>query len=195
MSELNVCVLGDGIVKGVGDTEMLGWAGRLLKRTATDHGPINYYNLGIPGQSSVDVAERLSELEVRLPQGADNRLILSFGLNDTELLNGQPRQSNQHSLEALKNIILQTRTRYKMLMVGPVPVYEPQRNARLKRLNALFHDLCLKARVPYIDLFSALIDDIDYRRDLARHGKIYPSDSGYEKIYDLIWNDRSWWFN
>ncbi|TCS43002.1 GDSL-type esterase/lipase family protein [Reinekea marinisedimentorum] len=194
-SELNICVLGDGFVKGVGDREMRGWAGRLMIETGRSLGPLNYYNLGIPGQSTAAVAERLNELAPRLPVGADNRLILSFGVEDTALEDGKPVLSNQQSVAALKQILLQTRPHYKMLMVGPPPVYDPQRNARIKRLNTLFHALCMKARVPYISIAPALQDDIDYRRDLVKNGKTYPSDIGYRKIYELILNDRSWWFN
>lgn len=194
-SELNICVLGDGFVKGVGDSEMRGWAGRLMLQTSKSLGPVNYFNLGVPGQSTAAVAERINELAPRLPLAADNRLILSFGVEDTALKDGKPVLSNQESLAALKQILIQTRPHYKMLMVGPPPVYEPQRNSRIKRLNALFHDLSIRARVPYINLVPALVDDVDYRRDLARHGKIYPSAFGYSKIHDLILNDRSWWFS
>lgn len=194
-SDLNICVLGDGFVKGVGDRELRGWAGRLMMETVREHGMINYYNLGIPDQSSVDIARRIGELTPRLPVGADNRLILSFGVEDTLLENGKPRQSNQESVAALKHILIKARPHHKMLMVGPAPVYDPQQNNRIKRLNALFHDLCIKARVPYISLIPALTDDVDYRRDLVKSGKKYPSHVGYEKIFDLIQNDRSWWFN
>ncbi len=195
MSELNICVLGDGYVKGVGDPDMTGWAGRLVKEACIEHGPINFYNLGIPNQTSVDIEARLSELEPRLPQGADNRLILSFGSSDTMLLDGKPTISNQMSVTALKNILIKTHRKYKILMIGPPPVYEPQRNARIKRVNSLYYGLCVKAHVPYIDLFSSMSDDIQYKRDLVKGGKVYPDRHGYDMIFDLIWNDRSWWFN
>jgi lysophospholipase L1-like esterase len=194
-AELNICVLGDGFVTGVGDRDMRGWAGRLMLHTVQTLGPINFYNLGVPGENSVEIAARIGELSSRLPAGADNRLILSFGVDDTFMLDGKTMCSNQESVEALKQMLIQAKPHYKMLMVGPVPVYEPQRNNRIKRLDSLFHDLCVKARVPYIRLFPALTDDIDYRRDLVKNGKTYPSAIGYQKIFDLILNDRSWWFN
>jgi len=195
MSDLNLCILGDGFVKGVGDPELDGWAGRLVKEANIEHGPINYYNLGVPGESSGEVAKRVRELVPRLPKGADNRLILSFGVMDTEVEEGKPKATNQESVEALKTLIGQTRSHFKMLMIGLPPVYDPQRNTRIKRLNGLYRDLCAKGRVPYIDIFAALAEDVQFKRELVKGNKIYPGQLGYQKVFDLIWNDRQWWFN
>lgn len=195
MADLNITVLGDGFVLGVGDSSLRGWAGLLMNETQKNLGEIFYYNLGIANETSIACCSRIKELVPRAPKGQDNRLILSFGLADTELVEGKPRVSNQDSAEALKMLIGKTRTHFKMLMIGMPPVYDPQRNGRIKRLNAMYREQCLKARVPYIDLFATLADDVQYKRELAKSGKVYPAQTGYEKVFDLIWNDRAWWFN
>jgi lysophospholipase L1-like esterase len=195
MTELNMCVLGDGFAMGLGDPKMQGWAGLLVQETVKELGEINYFNLGIPNDTSQGCASRIRELVPRAPKGQDNRLIICFGLADTETVDGKPKLSNQESIEALKTLIVKTRPHFKMLMIGIPPSYEPQRNNRIKRLNGLFRDFCQKARVPYIDLFSVLSDDVQYKRQLSKGDRIYPSQQGYQKVFDLIWNDRAWWFN
>lgn len=194
MTDLNLCVLGDGLAKGYGDPRYNGWAGYLMEQVARGHGPLTFYNLGIPGESSADVLKRLGELEPRLPQGADNRLILAFGLVDALGYRDQPPLALKDSVTNLKHVLLQVRTHYKLLMVGPPVVFDPVRNGRLKRLNGAFHDLCLKARVPYIDVFTSLADDVQYRRELAQGDRVHPGEKGHVKLFDLVSNDRSWWF-
>ncbi|MDX1342825.1 MAG: GDSL-type esterase/lipase family protein [Reinekea sp.] len=195
MTELNFCVLGDGFASGVGDPSMQGWSNRLMMATVKELGMVRYYNLGVEGETSPMVAARVNELAPRFPKGQDNRLILAFGLHDTELADGKPRVANQESLEALKQLILKTRPHFKMIMIGIPPVYEPQQNNRIKRLNGLYRELCQKARVPYIDIFSSLAEDVQYKRELAKGDKVFPADIGYQKVFELIWNDRAWWFN
>jgi acyl-CoA thioesterase-1 len=195
MIDLNICALGDGFVKGLGESEQVGWAGRLVRAAQAEHGPINFYNLGVPGETCPSVAKRVRELVPRLPKGADNRLIVCCGLIDTFQEAGVPGVASQESVEALQTLLLQTRSHFKMLVIGLPPVYDPQRNNRVKRLNGLVRELCVKIRVPFIDLFSSLNDDVQYKRELVQGDRVHPSSPGYEKVFELIRNDRSWWFS
>jgi acyl-CoA thioesterase-1 len=195
MIDLNICALGDGFVKGLGEPDQLGWAGRLVHGAQSEHGPINYYNLGIPGETTLSVAQRIAELSVRMPKGADNRLIVCCGLMDTFQAAGQPGVSSLESVEALQSLLLQSRAHYKVLVIGLPPVYEPQRNARVKRLNVLMHDLCVKIRVPYIDLFASLNENVQYKRELLQGDRLHPSSYGHNRVFELVRNDRLWWFS
>lgn len=192
---IHICVLGDGFAYGLNDPYSDGWASRLLRQTVDGLGAIHAFHLGVPGENSQQVAARLRELVPRRVKGEDNRLILSFGLQDTAEQDGKPVLSNQESTEALKQLIVKTRQHFKLLMVGMPPVYDPQRNARVKRLNGIQHELCQKAHVPFINLYSALADDVQYKRSLLSTDRVHPDRQGHQKIADLIWNDRSWWFN
>lgn len=194
MTDLNICVLGDGLAKGVGAPGGKDWADRLIDQVRAEHGPVTFYNLGVPGQSSADVVRRLGELDPRLPVGDDNRLILAFGLVDaigTATTEPLPAKT---SLTHLREILAKVHSRYKLLMVGPPPVYDPGLNARVKRVNQIFREFCQKARVPYIDLHTPLMDDVQYRRELVHGDRIHPGERGHAKIFDLVGNDRSWWF-
>ena len=195
MTEINICVLGDGFVTGVGDPAMQGWYDPLKIATIKELGPVNFFNLGIPNQTSAEVCSRVRELVPRFPKGQDNRLIMAFGLQDTDMVEGKVTAANQESAEALKQLIVKTRPHFKLLMIGLPPVYDPQRNTRIKRLNGIYREFCQKAHVPFIDIYPALADDVHYKRELAKGDKVFPASLGYQKIYDLIWNDRSWWFS
>lgn len=194
MTDLNLCVLGDGLAKGYGDPKRKGWAGYLADQVAEGHGPLTYYNLGIPGESSAGVLKRVGELDPRLTLGADNRLLLAFGLVDVIGYRDTQPLALKESLANLQALLLKTQGRYKMLMVGPPAVFDPVQNGRVKRLNSAFHDLSLKVRVPYIDLFSSLVEDVQYRRELSQGDRIHPGEKGHVKIFELLSNDRSWWF-
>lgn len=79
-----MCFLGDSFVAGVGDPAHLGWAGRLAARAETGGLVLTGYNLGIRLNTSSDVRARWQqEVGLRFPDGLDNRLVLSVGVNDT----------------------------------------------------------------------------------------------------------------
>jgi lysophospholipase L1-like esterase len=194
LTDLNICVLGDGIAMGIGDPEKQGWAGLLIDSVRAGHGPLNYYNLGIVGQNSESVFGRLNELEPRMPVGADNRLILAFGLMDAVGVGVREPLPAKTSWQNLTSLLKEVHGHYKPLLVGPPAVYDPTQNARLKRINGGFRELCTRARVPYVDLFTSLIDDVQYRRELIQGDRLHPGSFGHRKIFDLVSNDRSWWF-
>jgi lysophospholipase L1-like esterase len=194
LTDLNICVLGDGIAMGIGDPQNQGWPGLLMDSVRVGHGPLNYYNLGIVGQNSEAVLGRLNELEPRMPLGADNRLILAFGLMDAVGIGDEEPLPAKTSWQNLTSALKDVHGHYKPLLVGPPAVYDPGQNGRLKRINGGFRELCTRARVPYVDLFTSLIDDVQYRRELIQGDRLHPGSYGHRKIFDLVSNDRSWWF-
>ncbi|MGX6512211.1 GDSL-type esterase/lipase family protein [Rhodococcus sp. SJ-2] len=90
---LRVCVFGDSFVAGVGDPAHRGWVGRVAERALAEL-PVDLtvYNLGIRRDTSSDVRARWpSEALARFSREYDNRMIVSFGVNDTTLQNGTLR--------------------------------------------------------------------------------------------------------
>lgn len=80
MSERVIC-LGDSNTEGIGDDRGIGWPIRLAQHLAeTQAGKWNVTNLGVAGDTSIDIKHRLfSEVLYRTPQ----RLIIAAGVNDT----------------------------------------------------------------------------------------------------------------
>nr|WP_211223982.1 GDSL-type esterase/lipase family protein [Pseudonocardia asaccharolytica] len=84
-----VFFVGDSFVAGVGDPEHRGWVGRLAARSHRDGVPITSYNLGVRRDTSGDVCRRWpSEVAARRAAGREERLVVSFGVNDTTVENG-----------------------------------------------------------------------------------------------------------
>ena len=82
---------GDSFVAGVGDPAHLGWVGRLAARAETRGLVLTGYNLGIRLNTSSHVRARWQqEVQLRFPEGLDNRLVLSLGVNDTTPVRVKP---------------------------------------------------------------------------------------------------------
>ncbi len=82
--DLRICFLGDSFVAGVGDPEHSGWVGRVAARTHRGGHAFTGYNVGVRGQTSVEVLARArDECAQRLPHGCDGRVVISFGTDDT----------------------------------------------------------------------------------------------------------------
>ena len=61
-----ICFVGDSFVAGIGDETALGWIGRLTTRQATAGKPITAYNLGIRGNTSAQILDRIgAEIDQR----------------------------------------------------------------------------------------------------------------------------------
>ena len=72
--ELRICVLGDELVAGMGDPKALGWVSRVAARTPQDEQPMAVFALGVPGETTADLAARWWEEARRRfdgPSGTD----------------------------------------------------------------------------------------------------------------------------
>jgi acyl-CoA thioesterase-1 len=78
-------------VLGVGDPHRLGWVGRLARLLDERGLHLTAYNLGVRSDTSADAPRRWhTEVQARLPTGIDRRVVFSFGVNDTTLLDEHP---------------------------------------------------------------------------------------------------------
>ncbi|WP_018252702.1 DinB family protein [Salinispora mooreana] len=126
---LRVCVLGDSLVLGVGDPEQNGWVGRLMPLAADRGIDLTLYNLGIRAQTTDLISARLPECMARLPHPPDGRIIISSGVNDTDLVEGLPRLTDVDAGRSLA-CALRSATAHDIAVavVGPTPAdsQEPQ---------------------------------------------------------------------
>lgn len=111
--------IGDSITYGVGDTDSFGWVNRLRYLNSKEY----YFNLGIPGQNSNDIALRFNnEISTRYNKEDTFRIIYAFGIKDALLLN---ENKNQESifLKNIKEIITTTKTfTSNIYFLGLLPV-------------------------------------------------------------------------
>ena len=193
--DIRICFVGDSFVNGTGDECALGWAGRLCRLATNDATSMTYYNLGVRRDTSRDILQRVeSEVLPRLPATVDSRVVLSFGANDTAQEYGEIRVPEQESIANLDKMVALLKSKYQVLMVGPPPIMDDQRNQLLKDLNEAFRLKTKKLEIPFVDIFSDLENDAQYRKEVVDHDGAHPRSRGYTKIADIILGSNEWWF-
>jgi lysophospholipase L1-like esterase len=124
VTDRRVLFFGDSLVAGVGDPSGLGWVGRVVAASFAASTPFTAYNLGVRGETSVQVASRWrAETRARLSPGADTRIVMSFGANDTTIEDGVQRVEAERSFGALSDILDRAQAiELPVLVVGPAPL-------------------------------------------------------------------------
>jgi acyl-CoA thioesterase-1 len=195
MGDLRVCFIGDSFVAGVGDPEHLGWVGRLAARSSRAGCPLTAYNLGVRRQTSRDVSHRwLLECQQRLPETADGRVVVSFGVNDTTDDGTGPRVPADESGSHLADMLHQAAERgWVALVVGPPPVADAQHNQRIEHLDALFRTGCPEAAVPYVSVLSRCAATSPRARRSSGGDGAHPAAGGYQHLAKLVWPTWHGW--
>ncbi|SKC81904.1 DUF459 domain-containing protein [Krasilnikoviella flava] len=184
--DLRICFAGDSYVAGTGDPACLGWVGRVTA-AAVDRGHrLTAYNLGVRGETSCQVADRLGrELAPRLSAGDDHRVVLAFGVNDTVLVDGRVRVPPTASTEALLRAVDAARPA-RVLVVGPPAVDDEAQNGRLHSLGEFFAAACADQGVPYVDTFDATVADSTWRREVREGDGFHPGTAGYAALAGVV---------
>lgn len=195
MNDFRICFIGDSYVQGVGDSECLGWAGRLCVSARRAGHNVTGYNLGVRRETSADIARRwAAECAPRLPANTVNHVVFSFGLNDVTIENGARRILEENSLSNLRTILTAATSRYRTLVIGPVAVPEAERNASLLRLSDGMAKVAAELGVPYLPLIAQFIDDEPWKKQISENDGAHPQAAGYAKIAALIETWPQWWF-
>ncbi|MBF6437726.1 GDSL-type esterase/lipase family protein [Nocardia cyriacigeorgica] len=186
--DTRICFVGDSFVAGVGDPSALGWAGRLVADAHACGHPVTAYNLGVRRQTSSEIRARwLAESLPRLPDGADARVVFSFGVNDTMIENGRQRVAATDSVTNLTALLAEAADRgWPALVVAPPPIDDDEHNARTAALDARFAELCVTAAVPYVRTHQRLSADPVWRHEVRIGDGAHPGAEGYAVLAELI---------
>lgn len=181
-----ICFLGDSIVQGIGDAQLLGWAGRLARRSiaadplrATSH---TYCNLGLRGDSSLRVAARWRDEALRRQRpGEDLAFVFSFGAAD------RPHKvARKEALSAAKAMLKEAKKLGRTLFVAPPPASDAAWAAANRGLGQSLLEVCAKLSVPGLDPFPLLAASAAYMASLGRVDGIHPDAEGYEAFADVV---------
>ncbi|GAB7190403.1 GDSL-type esterase/lipase family protein [Kineococcus sp. NUM-3379] len=181
--DVRVCVVGDEFVTGVGDPRSLGWVGRVAARTPREDREVTLFPLGVPGETTSDLAARWREETARRFAGGDeHRLVV--GLGHADLDSGTTLARSRLNLA---NVLDECEARgLPALVVGPAPVTDEARNERIGDLADAFADVCARRRVAYVDTFGPLSDHEDWYADLGAGDGVHPGQSGYGLLAWLV---------
>lgn len=195
MRDIRICYVGDSFVNGTGDPTKLGWSGRLSSNSQNEHMDITYYNLGIRRDTSADILKRWeAECQARLPEISENKIVFSFGVNDTVIENGQKRVSLDDSVNNAKAILMNASKKYDVLMVGMPPINEEKQNEIIRELDYSYQNLCNELNIPYLSIFERLVNDKTWRNEVASNDGAHPREKGYEILASFIKEWNGWWF-
>jgi lysophospholipase L1-like esterase len=195
--DIRICFVGDSFVNGTGDSTYLGWTGQLCINLSQFTSSVTYYNLGIRRETSTELAHRWqAEVERRLPDGCDNRIVFSFGTNDTTTENGNLRVEPVTSLKNAKQILSTAQHNYPILMISPPPIADPEQQHRVRRLSEQIAVLCQELKIPYLDVFTPLLSSTTWMTEVKAGDGAHPDAAGYAELAQLIqqWPVWSDWF-
>lgn len=190
MTEHRALFFGDDIVAGIGDPSGLGLVGRLVALSFAAGVPITAYNLGVQGDTSVDVSRRWrKEASPRTTPASGWRPVFCFGARDTARDGDQERVDHQASKQALQKVLLRTREDgLDPLFLGPPPVGDPARRDRILALSARYAALCASSRVRYIETAAKLADSPHWQvHDSPDAGRA--TEAGYQELAALIYSE------
>lgn len=183
--DLRVVALGDSFVAGVGDPDCRGWFGRLAAAACRRGIRTTAYNLGIRRNTSRDVLQRWEhEVAARRAPGCDERLVVSFGVNDSVVEDGAPRVEPEDSVANLGRLLADAGL--PTLVVGPPPIADASVNRRVVELSARFRDVCATAGVPFVEVVHDLADDDVWTTEVRDGDGAHPGAAGYERLASLV---------
>jgi len=194
--DLRICFVGDSLVNGTGDEMLLGWAGHLCAEARTRGQAVTYHNLGVRRETSEAIRKRCqAECRARFDAAADNRLVLSCGVNDAAIRNGRWRVPPARSVANVEAMVAEAITDCAVLVVGPPPVSDASHNERICQLSALYERALTEISVPFISLFEPLSSDQTYREDVAGNDGLHPRQTGYRAIARIVSASPLWWLH
>lgn len=184
------CVLffGDSLVAGVGDPAGGGWVTRVVSACFDQGLRVTAYNLGVRGETSVQVASRWrAETTPRMLPDSDARIVMSFGTNDTTIEHGTVRVPAARSRQALARMLVEARALgFAPLVVGPAPIDDLEQNRRIADLSASFAELCDEHDTPFIAALEPLSASAVWMSEVRAGDGAHPSAAGYQKLAQLL---------
>ncbi|ACB51629.1 putative Lipolytic enzyme, G-D-S-L [Crocosphaera subtropica ATCC 51142] len=199
---LRIVALGDSLVYGYGDPVGGGWVERLRRQwMAQDNGHV-LYNLGVRGDRTHQVAERL-EGEYRYRGELRNRvpdvIMLSVGVNDSARLrrpNGRLFTDFETYQQEIENLLDKAQQLCPVYFVGMVPVDEAKmpfidcfyfNHFDQYRYKEVTKKACQSRNIPYLDIFDLWLGrGENYVKSRLINDGLHPNVTGYESLYEDI---------
>lgn len=188
---MNICIFGDSITWGAYDPQNGGWVNRLRNNFEAQDKDIDIYNLGISGDSTTDLLERI-EIEAKSREA--NIIVFAIGVNDTQFIHSA--NSNRISDSDFENNIkklfgIAKKFTSKIIFVGLTPVDETRTkpipwntdktytNEKIKKFDKIIDAFCSKNNLKFIPINDLLNND-----DLI--DGLHPNTRGHIKMFERI---------
>ena len=201
---LRIVALGDSLVYGYGDLVGGGWVERLRRQWMGRENGHVLYNLGVRGDRTHQVAQRLEgeyryrgELRNRVP----DLIMLSVGVNDSARLrraNGRLFTDFETYQQEIENLLDEAQQLCPVYFVGMVPVDEAKmpfmdcfyfNHFDQYRYKEVTKKACHYRNIPYLDIFDLWLGrGENYVKSRLINDGLHPNVKGYESLYEDIIN-------
>lgn len=183
---MNIGIWGDSITYGEGDSEGLGWAGRVRKSLLVTDSCV--YNFGVCGDTTEDLLKRFV---VEANSIHPDIVVFAIGINDSkipanETTNKVPIEIYQKNIQEL--IASARNYTGKIYIVGSTKVNDTAirdsgtkfDNKTIQTYNKYLKEASSSENLVFIDMFDVL----NIKNDLA--DGLHPNAQGYEKLYQAL---------
>ena len=180
---------GDSFTAGAGDpTGLGGWVGRAVAAAFRAGLAPTAYNLGVRGQTSVEIAARwVAEARPRMAQDAGCGVVFCVGCNDVRELDGKVQVDAERSVATLDGLLLDAaRLRLPAFVVGPAPLGDRGEDERARALSAAFAPVAARRGAPYVAVLDALLAGRAWTAEAAAGDGTHPGAGGYEELAQLV---------
>ncbi|MFA6250409.1 MAG: SGNH/GDSL hydrolase family protein [Candidatus Shapirobacteria bacterium] len=184
------CFLGDSVTQAAYIKN--GWVNQIREYLELKYQDefVNVYNLGIGGNTTEDLLDRIDELKARNP----THIIIVIGVNDTRYLQGQELEADQERrFVDNMELIIKISKEYSgnLLIVGlvigddsqlqPLPDGDGHcyNQERVELFNSRLKELASRHTIPFVDLLATLQAN-DFSDGL------HPNQQGHNKIFGEI---------
>lgn len=196
---------GDSITLGYNDSAGLGWPGRLGRNLVHGDDSVAVYNLGVNGDTSLDIAARWRHEAEARSRDATGLMLFAFGFNDAAKADGGRVQVElDASVTAARRMLTEAMSLSEILWVGPTPLDESvnpmqtefacwdMRNADIASYDEAYSNLAHDIGVDYLRLFPEFIASPRYQAALVAGDRVHPGDDGYAMIAERIAGWDKW---
>ena len=201
----NYIIIGDSITYGIGDFESGGWAAMFKNYIVNlDDSKVcnNYVHVaGFPGATSTDIVNKIpSILQSFMHEEFVNTVIVSIGINDTQIINGKLKNSIEQYKSNIEKIVkIVTEKGCNLVILGltriesdekflwkPDKYYDNGAISEYDRDLKLILDydsklkkLCEENKIRYIPM-----QDILEKEDFI--DGLHPNHNGHRKIFEYV---------
>lgn len=154
---------------------------RELPRKGLYHLEVSFINLGVPGDTTGRMLQRLQSQVAPL---RPDYVIVWGGIND--LFSLEEPEEIYYNLRRIYEMALECDIKPIACTLTSVLGYD-ELIPRIKRLNDLLRRHCRAHRIPMADLFSATADDSGRLRETFSSDGVHLSQAGYMKVANIIY--------
>lgn len=198
---LRVIAFGDSLIYGYGDPINGGWVDRLRRRwMGMEKGHI-LYNLGVRGDTTAQVNQRLEQeflLRGELRNKLPNLIILSVGVNDSPRVGKRSMTDLDRFTLEIINLLDKAQNLCPVMFVGMVPIDESKmpfldclhfNHEDQFRYKEVTKSACQVRDIPYLDIFDLWQGrgQTWINERLGQDG-LHPNTDGYSALFQDILN-------